>query len=71
MTVFSDIYTLDIPNNGDFGIGLMRNLIPSYITNDTLTTTTIGCRPGTCFISWRHGCCFAFITEISFYDSLL
>ena len=29
-----DIYTLDIPNN-EVRIGLMRNLIPSYITNDT------------------------------------
>lgn len=33
------IYTLDIPNK-EVRIGLMRNLIPSYITNDTLTTTT-------------------------------
>ena len=31
-----DIYTLDIPNK-EVRIGLMRNLIPSYITNDTLT----------------------------------
>lgn len=29
-----DIYTLDIPNK-EVRIGLMRNLIPSYITNDT------------------------------------
>lgn len=35
-----DIYTLDIPNK-EVRIGLMRNLIPSYITNDTLTTTTM------------------------------
>lgn len=34
-----DIYTLDIPNK-EVRTGLMRNLIPSYITNDTLTTTT-------------------------------
>ncbi len=33
------IYTLDIPNK-EVRSGLMRNLIPSYITNDTLTTTT-------------------------------
>ena len=33
------IYTLDIPNK-EVRTGLMRNLIPSYITNDTLTTTT-------------------------------
>lgn len=34
------IYTLDIPNK-EVRTGLMRNLIPSYITNDTLTTTTV------------------------------
>lgn len=34
-----DIYTLDIPNK-EVRTGLMRSLIPSYITNDTLTTTT-------------------------------
>ena len=33
MTVFST-YILDIPNK-EVRIGLMRNLIPSYITNDT------------------------------------
>ncbi len=33
------IYTLDIPNK-EVRIGLMRSLIPAYITNDTLTTTT-------------------------------
>lgn len=33
------IYTLDIPNK-EVRTGLMRNLITSYITNDTLTTTT-------------------------------
>jgi len=34
-----EVYTLDIPNK-EVRIGLMRSLIPSYITNDTLTTTT-------------------------------
>ena len=34
------IYTLDIPNK-EVRTGLMRNLIPSYITPDTLTTTTM------------------------------
>lgn len=34
------IYTLDIPNK-EVRTGLMRSLIPSYITNDTLTTTTM------------------------------
>ncbi|MEG2126032.1 MAG: PD-(D/E)XK nuclease domain-containing protein, partial [Bacteroides sp.] len=34
------IYTLDIPNK-EVRIGLMRNLIPWYITNDTLSTTTM------------------------------
>lgn len=33
------IYTLDIPNQ-EVRIGLMRSLIPSYITRDTLTTNT-------------------------------
>lgn len=35
-----DVYTLDIPNK-EVRTGLMRNLIPEYITNDTLTTTTM------------------------------
>lgn len=34
------IYTLDIPNK-EVRTGLMRNLIPSYITSDTLSTTTM------------------------------
>lgn len=33
------IYTLNIPNK-EVRTGLMRSLIPSYVTNDTLTTTT-------------------------------
>lgn len=33
------IYSLDIPNK-EVRTGLMRSLIPSYITNDTLTTNT-------------------------------
>lgn len=35
-----DIYKLDIPNK-EVRIGLMRSLIPSYITNDTLPTNTM------------------------------
>lgn len=34
------VYLLDIPNK-EVRTGLMRNLIPSYITNDTLTATTM------------------------------
>ena len=34
-----DIYTLDIPNK-EVRIGLMRSLIPSYLTQDTLSATT-------------------------------
>ncbi len=34
------VYTLDIPNK-EVRIGLMESLIPEYITNDTLTTTTV------------------------------
>lgn len=34
-----DIYTLDIPNK-EVRIGLMRSLIPSYLTPDTLSATT-------------------------------
>lgn len=35
-----DVYTLDIPNK-EVRTGLMRSLIPEYITNDTLTTNTM------------------------------
>ena len=35
-----EIYTLDIPNK-EVRTGLMRSLIPEYITNDTLTTNTM------------------------------
>lgn len=35
-----DVYTLGIPNK-EVRTGLMRSLIPSYITNDTLSTTTM------------------------------
>ena len=34
-----DSYQLDIPND-EVGLGLMRSLIPYYITPDTLTTNS-------------------------------
>ncbi len=34
-----DSYQLDIPNH-EVGLGLMRSLIPYYITPDTLTTNS-------------------------------